>query len=151
MVIHELTSAECREVLFRSSLARLGCSRADQPYVVPVFCYFDVQEDCLYSFATLGKKIDWMRSNPKVCVEVSEISDQFHWTTVVVIGRYEEISDSPRDALARKRASELFHKRPEWWLPGTSSPASGAPRDTAVVYRVRIDSMTGRRTFRERV
>jgi nitroimidazol reductase NimA-like FMN-containing flavoprotein (pyridoxamine 5'-phosphate oxidase superfamily) len=92
-----------------------------------------------------------MRSNPKVCVEVSEIIGQFHWTTIIVLGRYEEISDAPGDADARKRASELFQKRPEWWLPGTSKRSFGTPHETPVIYRVRIESITGRRAFRERV
>jgi nitroimidazol reductase NimA-like FMN-containing flavoprotein (pyridoxamine 5'-phosphate oxidase superfamily) len=42
------------------------------------------EEDCLYGFAFHGQKIDWMRANPNVCVEVDEIVDQYHWTTVLV-------------------------------------------------------------------
>ena len=36
-----------------------------------------------------------MRENPKVCLEVEEIGDKSHWTTVLVIGRYEEIHQDP--------------------------------------------------------
>ena len=51
--------------------------------------------NCLYAFSTIGQKIEWMRENPKVCLEVEEIDDQSHWTTVLVIGRYEEIHQEP--------------------------------------------------------
>src|SRR5262245_61753018 len=151
MVVHELSGAECREVLARTSLGRLACSRDDQPYIVPVFCYFDAHADCLYGFSTLGQKIDWMRGNPKICLELSEIADQFHWTTVIVVGRYEEITDSPDEGEARRRAHELFQQRQEWWLPATSRVASGEPRHTPVIYRIRIVNVTGRSVFRTRV
>ena len=74
MLMRELTTRECHDVLKRASIARLGCARDNQPYVVPVHVYFD--GDYLYSFAMLGQKIAWMRENPRVCVEVDEIVDR---------------------------------------------------------------------------
>lgn len=145
MLIHELTAAQCQEVLGRTSLGRLACARDDQPYIVPIFFYFDVTEKSLYSFSTAGQKIAWMRGNPKVCVAVDEISDQFHWTTVVVFGRYEEIRDSKQESDARSRAHELFQQRPEWWLPGAGKLSTGEEHHTPVIYRIRVDRMSGRR------
>src|SRR5688500_16233879 len=94
MLIHDMTVAECHEVLGRTRLGRLACALDDQPYIVPIFFYFDITDPYLYSFSTVGQKIEWMRGNPKVCVEVDEISDQFHWTTVVLFGLYEELRSS---------------------------------------------------------
>jgi nitroimidazol reductase NimA-like FMN-containing flavoprotein (pyridoxamine 5'-phosphate oxidase superfamily) len=148
MIIHKLSVAECREILAGTNVGRLACVRLDQPYIVPVFFYFDREEDHLYSFATLGQKIDWMRTNPKVCVEVENIVDQFHWATVVVFGRYDEIGGSAPESDARRRAFELFQGRPEWWLPGTGKLASGKEHHTPVFYRIWIDEMTGRRAAR---
>ena len=73
------------------TVGRLGCARDNQPYIVPISFYFDPAGRCLYSFATAGQKIDWMRSNPRVCLEVDEIGDEFHWNSVLVIGRFEEL------------------------------------------------------------
>jgi nitroimidazol reductase NimA-like FMN-containing flavoprotein (pyridoxamine 5'-phosphate oxidase superfamily) len=67
----------------------------------------------LYSVAAQGQTIDWMRANPKVCVEFSEIGDQFHRRTIVVFGRYEELTDSAADDHLRRRAHELVEQRPE--------------------------------------
>jgi len=40
MIISEITGEECREVLARGSIGRLGCSLDNQPYVVPIcFAY----------------------------------------------------------------------------------------------------------------
>ncbi len=144
MLIHELTPQQCRDLLARTSLGRLACARANQPYIVPILFHFDVEANYLYSFSTLGQKIDWMRGNPKVCVEVDEIVDQFHWTTVVVFGRFEEIPDSTKESHARRRAHELFQQHPQWWLPGAAKLASGEEHDIPVVYRIHIERMTGR-------
>jgi nitroimidazol reductase NimA-like FMN-containing flavoprotein (pyridoxamine 5'-phosphate oxidase superfamily) len=145
MVIHELSPAECRDVLERAAYGRLACARADQPYVLPFFFYLDRPSDSLYSFATLGQKIDWMRGNPKVCVEVDEVIDRSHWTTVVVFGRYLEITNSRLDEPERRRAVELFQDRDMWWLPGLGRRTPSDEHVTAVVYRIVIDKLTGRR------
>jgi nitroimidazol reductase NimA-like FMN-containing flavoprotein (pyridoxamine 5'-phosphate oxidase superfamily) len=147
MVVHELTPSECRTLLARNTLGRLGCSQADQPYITPLFFYFDSDTDSLYGFATVGQKIEWMRANPKVCVELDDVTDQFHWTSVVVFGRYEELV-SPDASPALERARDLFAQHPQWWLPGTATLATGHDHASPVMYRVRIDSVTGRRAAR---
>jgi nitroimidazol reductase NimA-like FMN-containing flavoprotein (pyridoxamine 5'-phosphate oxidase superfamily) len=148
MVVHELTASECREVLGRVSIGRLACCRAEQPYVVPVFLYFDAEGDALYGFAAVGQKIDWMRSNPKVCIEVDDVADQTHWTTVLVFGRYEEVGDSAPDDIARRRALHLFQQRPDWWLPGAAKREGESEHHNALIYRIAIDRVSGRRASR---
>lgn len=144
MLIHELTLDECRAVLSRMDLGRLGCARHDQPYVVPIHYSFDGDRDCVYAISTIGQKIEWMRDNPKVCLEVEDITDRHHWTTVLAVGRYEEIQQAPEEAEARRRAEQLFQQRHEWWFPGTARLPSGE-RPHVVVYRIRIDRVSGRR------
>ena len=147
MVITELTGEQCREVLARKNVGRLACARDDQPYIVPVFLYFGAEDDALYSFSTLGQKIEWMRSNPKICVEVEDIVDPFNWTTVIVFGRYEELDgSSEEDAL--RRAHELFQKRPEWWLPGSVHLSGAELRQFPLVFRLCIDRISGRHASR---
>ena len=147
MLVHELTSAECGEILKRVDLARLACARANQPYIVPIHFAFDATRNCLYAFSTVGQKIDWMRENPRVCVEVEDLTDKNHWTTVLAFGRYEEMSDSPSDQTARKTALELFATRPQWWLPAAAKVAS-REHHAMLVYRIHIDRLTGRRASR---
>ena len=42
MVVNEMSEKECRELLSRTSIGRLGCSQADQPYVVPIYFAFEL-------------------------------------------------------------------------------------------------------------
>jgi uncharacterized protein len=150
MLIHDLTADECTDVLNRTNVGRLACSRADQPYVVPIHFSFDPERHCIYSFSAIGQKIRWMRDNPKVCLELDDIADKDHWTTVVVIGRYEEIHHAANHADARQRAERLFQQRPEWWLPAAAKVAGSSEHPDIVVYRIAIDRLTGRRASRER-
>ena len=148
MLIHELNPHECLEVLGRTHLGRLGCARFDQPYIVPVHYAFDAERQCVYGFSMIGKKIEWMRENPKVCLEVEDVADKDHWTTVLVTGRYEEIPRAPEGIEASERAEQLFQKRQEWWLPAAGKVPSREHHDV-VLYRIQIDRLTGRRASRD--
>jgi nitroimidazol reductase NimA-like FMN-containing flavoprotein (pyridoxamine 5'-phosphate oxidase superfamily) len=141
MTIQELNARQCHEVLERATIARLATAKDDQPYVVPIHIYFDGRD--LYSFATLGRKIDWMRANPKVSVEVEEVGDRFQWRTVVVLGKYEELVHAPSYEEFRQRARELFRNRPEWWQPA-ATPIRQAEFRMPVIYRILINQITGR-------
>jgi len=148
MLIRNLNRVECDEVLRRATLGRLACAQRGQPYIVPIHFSFDDERACVYAFSAVGQKIDWMRENPKVCLEVEEILDKDRWTTVLVFGRYREIDNSEEDAETRRRAWERFQQRPEWWLPATAKVSSAPERHAIVVYRIEIDRVTGRRTSR---
>lgn len=148
MVIHELSPVDCLLVLEHASQGRLACARHDQPYIVPFSFRFDRGRECLYSFSAPGQKIDWMRANPKVCVEIEDVADRLNWVSVVVFGRFEEIGDSPADQEDRRRATELLQEQDTWWLPGLGKLASGKQPATAILYRIMIDRLSGRRARR---
>jgi nitroimidazol reductase NimA-like FMN-containing flavoprotein (pyridoxamine 5'-phosphate oxidase superfamily) len=140
-----LTADECLAVLGRTRLARLACSHHDQPYIVPVFVELD--GDYLYSFATVGQKIEWMRANPKVCIQVDDVADAGHWTSVIAFGLYEELTDAPVHREGRARARELLESRREFWFPAAARTSSGE-HAFPVVFRITIERLTGRRAAR---
>src|SRR6266704_4424266 len=111
MRIIEMSQQECRELLKRVSIGRLGCSLDDQPYVVPVG--FSYEPDYIYMFSTLGKKIKWMRQNPKVCLQADEIGHGSNWTSVVVTGTYLELHEVHYASL-REHAKELLAQHSGW-------------------------------------
>ena len=142
MVIREMTEHECREMLARTTLAHLACARNNQPYVVPV--HVDLDADFLYSYATLGQKIEWMRANPAVCLEMAELMSDGHWASLVVFGRYEELPSVPEYEDSRRVAERLFQRHAMWWEPA-SVPLASHEQRPPIVFRIRIDRMTGRR------
>ena len=144
MLIHEMTFEECQDALTRATLARLACEMDGQPYAVPVYMIYD--GNCLFGISTMGYKIDCMRANPLVCVEIDEIKSQNQWMTVVVCGRYEELPDTPEYKALRAHAHELLQSRAMWWEPACVTvanreyPESMAP----IFYRIHIGQLTGR-------
>ena len=82
MFIHNMTEAECRQVLKAAQVGRLACAQGNQPYIVPI--YFAYSEHHLYAISTLGQKIEWMRANPLVCLQVDELTSNDEWMSVIV-------------------------------------------------------------------
>lgn len=145
MFIHEMTADECRQALRKSTVGRLGCALNDQPYVVPIYFAFDGQH--LYGFTTVGQKIEWMRANPKVCLEVDERTNSEEWMSIIVFGHYEELPDEPHLIAARAKAHQLLQQRVMWWEPAYMSKAhrEGYHSLVPVFYRLHIVRMSGHR------
>lgn len=145
MFIHEMTQAECRSALEQTNFGRLACARDNQPYVVPVYYVYD--DDYLYGFATLGQKIEWMRLNPSVCLEIDDRINDEQWMSVVVFGRYEELPDTPENKRVRARAQQLLQRRARWWEPAfVGSAHRDVPHSLIPIsYRIRIQRITGKR------
>jgi nitroimidazol reductase NimA-like FMN-containing flavoprotein (pyridoxamine 5'-phosphate oxidase superfamily) len=145
VLIQDLTRQASLDLLARTRLGRLACAQGAQPYVVPF--YFAYDDNALYSFATVGQKIEWMRVNPLVCVEVDEIVSQQQWVSVIVFGRYEELPDTPEWQGARAVAHKLLRKSAMWWEPAyAESIHEGVPRPLVpIFYRIHIVRITGHR------
>lgn len=151
MFIRDMTPEECRAMIGRSDLGRLGCVRENQPYVVPI--YFAYEPDHLYSFATVGRKIEWMRANPKVCVEVDEIVNHFQWMSVIVNGRYQELANTRELNAERQHALLVLEKHSLWWQTAFAAQQLPTRHQNAepLFYCIHINSMTGHRAVPDAV
>ena len=149
MLVQELSRQESLDLLAHRRLGRLACAQGAQPYIVPV--YFVYHERSLYSFATVGQKIEWMRANPLVCVETDEVVSPQQWVSVIVFGRYEELPDTPQWQSARTLAHTLLKQTAMWWEPAyVKTIHGGAQRPLLpVFYRILIDQITGHRAIPE--
>lgn len=147
MKISDMNEKDSVDVLKRVHLGRLACAQHDQPYVTPIF--FACDDNSLYAFTTLGQRLDWMRANPLVCLEVDEVTNAQTWSSVVVSGRFEELPDAPHFADEREHAYQLLQRRPMWWEPAyVKTTLRGVERPLEFTYfRIRIDSITGRRSL----
>ena len=111
-----------------------------------IFLY-DAEHYSLHAMSMLGQKVQWMRENPKVCVEVEDIKDKNQWTTILVFGRYQELDRSPAHREARARAEQGFLARQQSWLPAAAHVPS-RQHEHMVVYSILIDQLTGRSASR---
>lgn len=141
MRITEMAPTECQEFLARTGFGRLACIHNNEPYIVPT--YFAYEPDNLYGFSTFGRKIEWMRANPRVCVQADEIVTDSSWISVILNGRYQELPETPEWRSERQHAYELLEKRPLWWA--TAHAVRQYEPSPSFYYRIHIDTMTGRR------
>ena len=145
VLIQSMNATECREFLARMDVGRLGCVRDGMPYVVPI--HFAFESDRLYGFSTVGQKIEWMRANPKVCVEVDEIMGTRRWCSVVVNGHYKELPNEVALMSERQRAYGLLEKRFLWWETAFAAeqPRHATHPAESILYSIQVTEMTGRR------
>ena len=145
MLISEMSGEDCRNMLSRLGFGRLACAHQNRPYIVPI--YFAYEPDHLYGFTTLGQKVVWMRSNPLVCVEVDEILSHFRWSSVVVVGRYEELPDTPQYSNVRLQAQLRLEKRALWWQTAYAADQARVEHhpSNAIFYCIHIEEISGRR------
>ena len=58
-------------ILGRATLCRVAMVDGDEPYLVPMNCGWDGKHLFLHA-AVEGRKLDILRANPRVCVEIDE-------------------------------------------------------------------------------
>ncbi len=141
--MEELTRPEIDEMLAGELVGRIGCHVDGLTYVVPVI--YAYHEDCLYVFSVEGQKTRMMRRNPSVCFEIDHYERPGEWQSVIVQGRFEELSGAKVGwALA------LLASRFERLRAGASERRRREPGKDTVAFRIRIVDVSGRRVTRAR-
>jgi nitroimidazol reductase NimA-like FMN-containing flavoprotein (pyridoxamine 5'-phosphate oxidase superfamily) len=135
MSIGKLGNTDALAILREGTLGRLGCIASDWPYVVPVNYYFDGKD--IYIHTLPGKKLDALRANPRVCLQVDEIKDPYNWRSVIAYGTFEEISNKEtQENVLTKLYSRLPHM-----TPVESRLVKGSKG--SIVFRVKVEEVTG--------
>lgn len=94
--IEDMSDPEISALLSKINYGHLGCSRDDQPYVVPI--HFAFMDPYIYIYTTDGKKSAILAENPKICLQVEEVTDNERWQSVILNGQAEEITDDDESA-----------------------------------------------------
>ncbi len=143
MIIKEMSDYDIREIIQHTHVGRLGYIFEDRPIVVPMT--FRFSGGSLYSFTTGGQKIEAMRKNDAVCILFDKIESRTKWQTVLVQGRYREIThEEEQEAIVKMMASE-----PTWWEPAyiKTITKEGTERELKpVFFRVDIEKCSGHQT-----
>ncbi len=95
MVKQLMTVDEIKKLLSQTLVGRLGTSKNDEPYVVPI-CFIHHKGKIYFHCASEGKKLDNIKANPSVCFQVDEYQlvpsstpckFTMHYRSVLVFGR----------------------------------------------------------------
>ncbi|WP_064686400.1 pyridoxamine 5'-phosphate oxidase family protein [Rhizobium bangladeshense] len=117
--LREFTLAECYAMLEEARFGHLACCKDGQPYVVPI--YFSYEKGVAYCFSMPGRKLEWMRENHKVCLQVDKRVGR-GWTSVIAEGKFEEFPDTEIWRGERHHAWEMLQKHSDWWEVGSLKP-----------------------------
>ena len=132
--IHILTPDEIEALLHRAVIGRIACcahgaSGDGRPYVVPIA--YGYNGEAIYAHSGPGRKLDYMRAEPRVTFEVDEGTAADRWRSVIVEATFEEITDP-----------DLRHATLRTLYPAPAPiPDLGA---CTVVFRLVITSRSGR-------
>lgn len=142
-----LSESEIEAVLLSATHAHLGCHTDDRTYVVPISFAYDGQR--ILGYTSAGMKIDMMRSNPSVCLQVDEIKSLSDWKSVILWGTYEELHESAAAIAVGyliDRYGPIFDANPSPDYRGReiTPPRLDGGIDERIVYCIHITEKTGR-------
>jgi nitroimidazol reductase NimA-like FMN-containing flavoprotein (pyridoxamine 5'-phosphate oxidase superfamily) len=133
-MINQLGERESRALLQGEVTGRLGCSDHGKPYIVPVHYLYD--NDYLYVQSPPGHKIDILRDNPNACLQVDQVRDDLHWSSVLAFGMYEEVDDMSE---RQRILGNLFRRLPH----NTAGAHARQSQSDTILFRIRVTDITG--------
>ena len=147
-MIGKLSPEEIETVLQSNTLGRIGCNDGSKTYIVPISYAYDGK--CILAHSVEGMKIKIMRKNPEVCFEVEDVKDITHWKSVIVWGKFQELTHERERYYALKLfVDRILHIKPKI-TNAIISPAEQQLHSPAVenirpvIYRIIITEKTGR-------
>ncbi len=135
-----LRQEECFELLKRSSFGHLSCY-TDELYLVPFTFFFN--DGFIYSHSKIGKKIEMMRENPKICFQVEEVEDFLKWKSVIAWGKFSEL-EGDEAAIAMRRLIQDFASSNSGERSSQLEVDFSAQVERSIIFRIKIEKVSGR-------
>jgi uncharacterized protein len=139
--IVELSREECEAILARNCVGRIAFSLYDAVYIKPL--HYVYQQGAIWARTSDGLMTGVTGRNQRVGFEVDEVTDIFHWCSVVVQGEVELLS-ADGDAAQRlhwEQGIRLLRSL----VPATLTESDPVP-DRHRLFRISADHLTGRRS-----
>lgn len=146
-MLGELSNEQIEQILLRQVVARIGCYANNKVYVVPITFVYD--KGYIYAHSREGLKIEMMRKNREVCLQLEEIDNMANWRSVIVWGKYEELKSLEEQ---QEGMEILMNKLAPLITSETVTPSHGLQKPPlvvekarrTVVYRIKVNETTGR-------
>lgn len=146
----EITSMDAvSEVIRKCQVCRIGLSKENRPYIVPVS--FGYAKDAIYfhTLANKGLKLEYIAANNEVCFEFEHNVEvvtcttkpcdwSFTFQSVIGFGRVEELHGDEEKINGLQHIMKQYSKK-EWNF-------EGIPLTAVSVWKIKIESMTGKQS-----
>lgn len=140
-MLGDLNKKELIDLISNQVIGRLGCSSADETYIVPINYVY--RDNAIYAHSGPGKKIDMMRKNPKVCFQVDNIIDTFRWKSAILWGNFTELFEEERQQAMQGIIHTIMPltDRP---TEETSHGISPEKQTSIIVFKIELAKVTGK-------
>ena len=145
----DLKTNEGLRILRNNYVGHLAFIAQNKPFTVPITYYFDSKDNSIISYSGNGHKIEAMRKNHFVSLQVDEVQSVHNWESVLVHGIFEELNgdDAKKKLhLFADGVKSIIHskerKEVEFINEFSSKRYSG---EHSIVYRINILEITGKR------
>jgi len=98
----------------------------------------------IYSHSENGKKLNMMRSNPSICVQVDDVRDFFHWKSVIAWGNFEELKGIEASSGMRLLLQNILRKQESSQEPSSLEIDFSSILETSTIFRMKPRKITGR-------
>jgi nitroimidazol reductase NimA-like FMN-containing flavoprotein (pyridoxamine 5'-phosphate oxidase superfamily) len=132
-------------VLYSQMIGHIGCYDTGKVYVLPVTYVYD--GEYIYGHTKEGMKIEMMRNNPQICFQVDAIQNLANWQSVVIQGKYEELSGEKSRQAERLLLNRVLPFQVSETIPSGSidiHQLASVTHPVFVTYRIKIEEKTGR-------
>jgi len=147
-MILKLGKSKCRTLLSNNYIGHLAYIYKNRPFVIPVTYYYDDSTNALFGYSGDGHKINALRINNAVSLEVADIESVNTWKSVSVQGAFYELEGSTAKINLHKFSEgvkdvvRIKERRDLKYLSEFSSKIykEGPP----IVFKIDIEELTGR-------
>ncbi len=145
-MLGKLTDVQISNILLSQSVCRLACTDGKKPYVVPVTYAYDGKY--MYGQTMEGTKLNILRKNPNVCMQIDIINSSNNWQSVIVFGKFEELknksAEKAREYLYEKVFTLMTNAKTHRFQHDEQKNIEDNNRVKEVMYRIKIKEITGR-------
>lgn len=145
-MLGDLKNSQIEHLLYSQVIGRLGCHADNMTYVVPITYAYD--GTYIYGHTKVGMKINMMRKNQNVCLEVDVIENMSNWRSVIAWGTFEELKTPEEREMGMQKLMDriLPIMTGETTVHHSLTDSHGKHTGImqGVVYRIKLIEKTGR-------
>ena len=148
-MIKNLVQKEINYILENNYIGHLGYIYQGKPFVIPITYFFDIKNNCIICYSGDGHKINAMRKNNAVSLQVADIDSVNNWRSVLVHGIFEQHFGSDAKAYLHQFSlgvkdiiTEKAHIKPNYISEFSSKIYKG---DIPIVFLIKIEDITGKK------
>jgi nitroimidazol reductase NimA-like FMN-containing flavoprotein (pyridoxamine 5'-phosphate oxidase superfamily) len=144
-----LEDKEIKFVLENNYIGHLGYIYQNKPYVVPITYYYDKESNTIICYSGKGHKIDAMRKNNDVSLQIADIESVTKWKSVLVHGTFKQHFGSDAKANLHRFSlgvKEVILEKERRELNFISEFSSKIYNDDVpIVFIIEIEEITGKK------